>query len=113
MNRAYRLVDPRSGNDILSFALYCFATVQRQGLELPSTFTMTVNVELKVGSLEETLTVTGASPIADVQSTTKYNFNMRLPHHITCFGSDPKTASVIRSPSSTYSGPLLARGSGD
>ena len=32
---------------------------------------MTVNTELKVGALEETLTVTGASPIVDVQSTTK------------------------------------------
>ena len=32
---------------------------------------MTVNTELKVGSLEETLTVTGASPTVDVQSTTK------------------------------------------
>ena len=67
----YRLVDLRPGNYVLSFVLPGFATVQRQGLELPSNFTMTVNVELKVGSLEETLTVTGASPIVDVQSTTK------------------------------------------
>ena len=43
----------------------------RRGWSSPSNFTMTVNAELKVGSLEETLTVTGASPTVDVQSTTK------------------------------------------
>ena len=40
-------------------------------MALPADFTMTVNTELKVGSLEETLTVTGAAPTVDVQSTTK------------------------------------------
>ncbi len=48
-----------------------FSTVKREGLELPSDFTMTVNTEMKVGALEETLTVTGVSPVVDVQSTTK------------------------------------------
>ena len=67
----YRLVDLRPGSYVLAFTLQGFATVQRQGLELPSNFTMTVNAELKVGGLQETLTVTGASPIVDVQSTTK------------------------------------------
>jgi hypothetical protein len=45
--------------------------VKREGVELPSNFVMTVNSELKVGSLEETLTVTGASPTVDVQTSTK------------------------------------------
>ena len=45
--------------------------MKREAIELPSNFTMTINAELKVGALEETLTVTGASPIVDVQSTTK------------------------------------------
>jgi hypothetical protein len=38
---------------------------------LPSNFVMTINADLKVGSLEETLTVTGAAPTVDVQTTTK------------------------------------------
>ena len=70
-NGAYRLTDLRPGIYSLSFALEGFSTVKREGLELPSNFTMTVNSDLKVGSLEETLTVTGASPVVDVQSTTK------------------------------------------
>jgi hypothetical protein len=67
----YRIVDLRPGTYTLSFALEGFSTVKREGLELPSNFVMTVNSELKVGSLEETLTVTGASPTVDVQTSTK------------------------------------------
>ena len=68
---AYRLVDLRPGVYSLSFSLAGFSTMVREGLELPSDFTMTVNSEMKVGALEETLTVTGTSPMVDVQSTTK------------------------------------------
>ena len=67
----YRLVDLRPGIYTLTFSLEGFSTVKREGVELPSNFVMTVNSEMKVGALEETLTVTGASPTVDVQSTTK------------------------------------------
>ena len=70
-NGAYRLVDLRPGVYTLTFTLAGFSTVKREGLELSSDFTMTLNTEMKVGALEETLTVTGASPVVDVQSTTK------------------------------------------
>src|SRR4051812_32610293 len=67
----YRLVDLRAGTYSISFALEGFSSQKREGVELPSNFVMTVNSELKVGSLEETLTVTGASPTVDVQTSTK------------------------------------------
>ena len=70
-NGAYRLVDLRPGVYTLTFSLDGFSTVKREGIELPSDFTMTLNSEMKVGALEETLTVTGAAPVVDVQSTTK------------------------------------------
>ena len=70
-NGGYRLVDLRPGTYTLSFALEGFSTVKREGVQLESNFTMTLNTEMKVGSLEETLTVTGAAPTVDVQSTTK------------------------------------------
>jgi len=70
-NGGYRIVDLRPGVYTLTFTLEGFSQVSREGLELPSNFTMTVNAELKVGALEETLTVTGASPTVDVQSTAK------------------------------------------
>jgi len=68
---AFRIVDLRAGVYTMTFSLEGFSTVKREGVELPSNFTMTVNTELRVGSLEETLTVTGAAPTVDVQSTTK------------------------------------------
>ena len=67
----YKIVDLRPGSYTLSFTLASFNTVRRQGLELPSNFTMTVNAELHVGQLEETLTVSGQSPVVDVQTNTK------------------------------------------
>ncbi len=70
-NGAYRLVDLRPGVYAITFSLEGFSTVKREGIELSSDFTMTMNSELKVGALEETLTVSGAAPMVDVQSTTK------------------------------------------
>ncbi|MEQ1731354.1 MAG: carboxypeptidase-like regulatory domain-containing protein, partial [Vicinamibacterales bacterium] len=67
----YRLVDLRPGTYSLTFSLEGFSSVKREGVALSSDFTMTINTELKVGALEETLTVTGAAPTVDVQSTTK------------------------------------------
>ena len=67
----YKIVDLRPGSYVLSFSLEGFSSVKREGLELPSNFTMTINSELKVGSLQEALTVTGASPVVDVQSNVK------------------------------------------
>jgi hypothetical protein len=67
----YRLTDLRPGIYTLTFTLPGFSPVKREGLELSANFTMTINSELKVGTLEETVTVAGASPVVDVQSTTK------------------------------------------
>jgi Carboxypeptidase regulatory-like domain len=62
----YRIVDLRPGTYVVTFALGGFQTLRREGVELPSEFTATINAELKVGSLEESVTVTGASPVVDV-----------------------------------------------
>jgi hypothetical protein len=70
-NGGYRLVDLRPGTYSLTFSLEGFSTVKREGIELSSDFTMTINADMRVGALEETLTVTGAAPTVDVQSTTK------------------------------------------
>ena len=68
---SYRIVDLRPGVYTLTFTLTGFSIVKREAIELPANFTMTINGDLKVGALEETLTVTGAAPTVDVQSTTK------------------------------------------
>ena len=64
----YRIVDLRPGTYAVTFTLTGFSTYKREGLELAAEFIATVNADLRVGALEETITVTGESPIVDVQS---------------------------------------------
>ena len=65
---AYRVIDLRPGSYAVTFSLGGFSTVKREGIDLPAAFTATVNVTLTVGSLEETITVSGSSPIVDTQN---------------------------------------------
>jgi carboxypeptidase family protein len=65
----YRIVDLRPGVYTVTFTLTGFGAVKREGLELPAGFTATVNADLRVGAVTETLTVTGASPVVDVQNS--------------------------------------------
>ncbi|HEX7281718.1 MAG TPA: carboxypeptidase regulatory-like domain-containing protein, partial [Vicinamibacterales bacterium] len=67
----YRIAELRPGTYAVTFSLTGFKTFRRDGLQLPSEFTATVNAELGVGTLEETITVTGASPVVDVTSAAK------------------------------------------
>jgi hypothetical protein len=64
----YRIVDLRPGTYVVTFTLQGFSAVRREGIELSGDFVATVNGDLRVGNLEETITVTGESPIVDVQS---------------------------------------------
>jgi hypothetical protein len=62
----YRIVDLRPGTYALTFTLPGFTTFKRDGLVLPAEFTATVSAELRVGTVEESVTVTGESPVVDV-----------------------------------------------
>src|SRR5881394_578004 len=65
---AYKIVDLRPGTYSVTFTLTGFSTVKRDGIELTTSFTANVNADMKVGSVEETITVSGASPIVDTQN---------------------------------------------
>ena len=64
----YRVTDLRPGIYSVTAKLDGFKTFRREGVELSAGFTAPINPVLEVGSLEETVTVTGAAPIVDVQS---------------------------------------------
>jgi hypothetical protein len=64
----YRVVDLRPGTYSVTFMLPGFSLVKRDGIALSGDFVATVNADLRVGNVEETITVTGESPIVDVQS---------------------------------------------
>src|SRR5204862_8004357 len=65
----YRIIDLRPGTYSVTMSLTGFATVRREGIELSGTFVATVNADKKVGALAETITVTGETPVVDLQCT--------------------------------------------
>jgi hypothetical protein len=64
----YRIVDLPPGTYAVTFTLTGFKTVRREDIIIQGTFSAPVSTELQVGSLEETITVSGASPTVDVNS---------------------------------------------
>src|SRR5687768_5096527 len=64
----YRFVDLRPGVYTVTFTLPGFTTFKREGIELAGIFTATVNADMRLGALEETITVTGEAPVVDVQT---------------------------------------------
>jgi hypothetical protein len=67
----YQLAELRPGTYAVSFSLQGFSTYKREGLALSANFVATVNADLKVGELTETITVTGATPLVDTRSVSK------------------------------------------
>ena len=67
----YNIVDLRPGVYTVTFTLTGFSTVRREEIQLSAAFTANVNAELRVGALEETITVSGESPIVDTQNVIK------------------------------------------
>jgi hypothetical protein len=64
----YNIVELRPGTYTVTFGLSGFNTVKREGIELTTGFTATVNVDLRVGAIEETITVAGETPIVDTRN---------------------------------------------
>jgi hypothetical protein len=67
----YNIVDLRPGTYAMTFTLSGFSTLKREGVALTSGFTAAINADLQVGSLQETVTVSGATPLVDTQNVRK------------------------------------------
>src|SRR5262245_7822689 len=106
----YRIVSLPSGTYTVTYTLTGFNTVKREGIELSGTLTAAIDVELRIGSIQETITVSGETPIVDVQSARRqtvidgnalqliptsrsYNNVLQLAP-----GIDPGTAQIQLSP---------------
>ena len=63
----YTIINLEPGDYSVTFTLPGFSTLIRDGINLVADFTATVNVTLTIGALEETITVSGESPLVDVQ----------------------------------------------
>jgi hypothetical protein len=67
----YSIPDLRPGVYRVTFTLAGFRTVVREGVELSGTAVTTINTDMSLGGVQETITVTGESPVVDLQSTTR------------------------------------------
>ena len=66
----FRFISITPGLYTVTFELAGFATVKRTDIQVGAGFTATLNISMNVASLEEAVTVSGASPVVDTQSTT-------------------------------------------
>ena len=70
-NGRFQLLDLRPGGYVMTFTLTGFSTVRRDGIALSGSGTVIVDADLRVGTVLETVTVTGETPIVDVRSVTR------------------------------------------
>jgi Carboxypeptidase regulatory-like domain len=106
----YRIVNLLPGTYTVTFTLGGFSTVKREGIELSGALTATINADLRVGQLQETVTVSGESPVVDVQNARRQyviegNDLQKLPTSRSynnvlqlAPGVDPGTAQIQLSP---------------
>jgi hypothetical protein len=64
----YRIPELPPGSYTITFTLPGFSTVQREAVQVSGVGVITINADMRVGGLEETITVTGETPIVDVRS---------------------------------------------
>jgi hypothetical protein len=65
----YQIVDLRPGTYTVTFTLSGFKTVKREGVAISGAGAITINGELSVGGVTETVVVQGETPVVDVQTT--------------------------------------------
>src|SRR5574341_1654257 len=88
-NGQFQIIDLRPGDYVVTFTLPGFKTVRREGIRLTAAFTATITAELAVGQIEESITVTGASPLVDVRSTVSQSVMNRETLDTIPTGRDP------------------------
>ena len=67
----YTISDLRPGSYRVTFTLQGFKTVVREGVELAGSQVVSINADLAVGGVQETITVSGQTPAVDLQTTTR------------------------------------------
>src|SRR5579862_4288776 len=67
----YRIEQLRAGTYSVTFTKTGFSTVKQEGIEISAGFTAPVNADLKVGGVQDTITVEAQAPVVDVQNATE------------------------------------------
>jgi hypothetical protein len=127
----YNVVSLRPGLYTVTFSLTGFGNVIREGIELTSDFTANVNADMKVGTLQESITVTGESPIVDTTAITQRHVMTRdvldamptgrniqavgimIPGTALALGGGGALSRDVGGSGQLQQSPLIYRGSGD
>ena len=64
----YRIINLPPGTYVVTFTLSGFNTSRREGVEVSPGFTAAIDGAMRLGNIQETVTVTGESPVVDIQS---------------------------------------------
>jgi hypothetical protein len=91
----YRIENLKPGTYSVTFTLAGFSTVIREGIELQGSFSATINADLRVGTITETITVRGESPIVDVQNTTQQHVLSHEVIDVIPSGRSDKTLATL------------------
>jgi hypothetical protein len=91
----YRIEALRPGSYVVTFTLAGFTTVRRDGIEVVGTATTTVNADLRVGAVTETITVSGGAPTVDTRSIRQERVIGRELLDTLPFGRTPQTAALL------------------
>src|ERR1051326_2998767 len=75
----YRITELPPGTYSLTFTLSGFSVVKRENVDVSGAGVITINADLKIGAVSETITVAGETPVVDVQSATRQEV---LPHAV-------------------------------
>jgi hypothetical protein len=67
----YRLENLVPGVYTVTFSLAGFSTVRREGVEVSGAQVITISADLRVGGVQETITVTGETPVVDVHTAAR------------------------------------------
>ena len=94
----YRLSPLPIGTYTVEYVLQGFQTVRREDLRLTIGFQAKVDVALKIGTLEESITVSGEAPVVDVTSTTSRTQLTRETLEVIPTGRNSIVALMIQSP---------------
>jgi hypothetical protein len=108
----YNITGLRPGTYAVTFTLPGFTSVRREGLELTSSFTATVNAEMQVGGLQEALTVSGAAPTVDLQNTVQQKAFTRTVIEALPTGSKSWAALAVLVPGARLTGAQNVGGTG-
>ena len=86
-NGLYRIEDLRPGTYTVRFTRTGLRAYQRDGVELPAGFTASIDAQLEIGSVTETVVVPVTSPVVDVR---------RAKNELTLSGDAIKSIPVVR-----------------